>query len=586
MRETGPTVATLMPTAPRRRSGGRRPRPGGAAVVAVATLLGVLAAPAAAATSRAPTTPVVTGSVEAPGLTPVPAPPVADREQTGIAGVFAAALDSPTASPAFVAPDNTDFVVDFAGSVDAASRDVVTTAAGIWSAVLDTSVPITVDVAMAPLDPGYLGAAGPTTAHYGHAAFPEPDVLYPVALANQLAGQDLDPATHDIELVLSSTQVWDKQVDGAVSPTGQSMLSVAVHELAHGLGHTSWVRSTATGWQVNFELEGVTAALAYDRRVTSENGSPITSMSSSALGAAVTSPLVWAGDQGRAANAGTAPELHSPPVFETGSSVGHLDEAGFGAAVMTPFLALGEVHTRVPDLTRAMLADTGWSVSEATDATPPGSSGSVSPAESADAFVEAVVNDFVGRPPTAEERARWREHLLGGGSRAAVTAAFAFSDEWIGVLVDGLYQSALGRGPDASGRAHWVEILRSGHTPVEVASSFYASDEYFRRAGGTVTAWVGDLYTEVLGREADGSGLAFWVERSRHVPRGAIAHDFHQSSESRRDRVARLFDRLLGRPPDPGGWSYWAGVLANGRDIDLAAFLAASDEYYQRAATR
>ena len=129
-------------------------------------------------------------------------------------------------------------------------------------------------------------------------------------------------------------------------------------------------------------------------------------------------------------------------------------------------------------------------------------------------------------------------------------------------------------------------MVRSGQPPAQVAAHFYASDEYYRRAGSTPTAWVRDLYQEVLGRAADPAGLAFWVARTTVVPRPVIALDFHQSLESRRDRVAALFQALLARTPDPGGWAHWAGVLADGRDLDLAVFLAGSDEYFARAATR
>ena len=450
-----------------------------------------------------------------------------------------------------------------------------------------------------------LGAAGPTTAQFGDPSFPRADVLYPVALANQFAGHDLDPALPDIDLVLSSTMTWDKSIDGNIAPTGQSMLSVAVHEIGHGLGHTSWVRQSGTDWLVNFDIKGVTLALAYDRLVGTASGTSIASLGSASLGQALTSPMHWIGPRGTKVAGDSGPRLYSPSTFALGSSIGHLDEATYGSAVMTPFLGRGESHTTVPALTQAMLADIGWTLQSGTTTSTTSTSttsttstttptaptttptGTTSTAASlAEAFVDAVARNFLGRAATTEERIRWRDHLLAGGSRGDVTRAFAYSDEWIGVIVDGLYRSTLGRGADAGGRAFWVNVIRSGATPAEVASHFYASDEYFRRSGGTADAWVRDLYSEILGRDVDAGGLAFWVGRSAVVPRDAIAYDFYQSLESRRERVADLFERLLGRAPDAGGWAYWAGILQNGRDVDLAVFLAASDEYFGRATAR
>ncbi len=588
-----PDAATPSPTAARHR-------PRVVLVVAALALLGPLLPSAAAQAASAPSA----GRVDAPFLAEIVAPPGTGADD--LPPSAAASTSAPTGWGASVVPPNTDFVLAVDGTVDAASRDVLEAAAGIWSAVLDVRVPIVVDVSMAPMPSGVLGAAGPTAAHFGRASFPRPDVLYPVALANQLEGRDLDPGSPDIEMELATTIAWDKTV-GQTPAGAQSLLSVAVHELGHGLGHTSWVRQTSAGWAVEFTVGSSTVALAYDRLVADASGTALPSLDASLLGTALTSPLRWQGAAGRTGNGGVAPRLYAPAVFEAGSSVGHLDESTFGAAVMTPFLGRGETHLSIPAVTRGMLADVGWTITTPSTTTTTGapttttttttaptttttSGGTTTfPATSqgrAEALVEAVVRDFLGRPATAGERSTWSAHLLAGGSRAALAAAFANSDEWIGVIVDGLYRSTLGRGPDPAGRAHWTEVIRSGTTPAAVAAMFYASDEYWVRAGGTAQAWVTDLYAEVLGRTPDAGGLAFWVSRTAAVGRAPVAYDFFQSVESRRDRVAALFRHLLGRSPDAGGWTYWAGVLADGRDVSLAVFLASSDEYADRAARR
>jgi hypothetical protein len=558
--------------------------------VLVSIALGVaLLAPTAPLAAGA--TPPAVGWIDAPGLTSlvearseagwIDAPDDHDdHDHPGDGAGSTGTITATDPSASFTAPANTDFSLRFDASVDPATRQVITAAAGIWSAVLDVRVPIVVDVSMYDMAPGMLGAAGPDGGVHSHPSFPAPDLIYPAALANQLAGYDLNTSRPDIVMELSSAMTWDKAIDGS-TPKAQSMLSVAVHELAHGLGHTSWVRPLDAGYVVNYLRNGTKMATPYDRLVATSAGTLITSLLDAAVGAAVTSPLRWNGSRGRSANEGVHPPLYSPPVFERGSSVGHLDEATFGSEVMTPFLSPREVHTTVPPITRAMMADIGWTI---TSSPPAGSS--TTAVQQATAYVQAVTADFLGRAPTSAELVRWRDHLLAGGSREAVTRAFAYSDEWIGRLVDGLYRSTLGRSADAGGRAYWISVLRSGQTPAQVAAHFYASDEYFRRAGGTTTAWIQDLYRKVLGRTADAGGLAYWVTRAGSVSRPAIALDFYQSLESRRDRVQALFGTLLGRGPDPGGWSHWAGVLRSGRDLDLAMFLAASDEYFQRAVQR
>src|SRR3546814_13131909 len=81
---------------------------------------------------------------------------------------------------------------------------------------------------------------------------------------------------------LSSTMNWDRSTDGSVASTAQSMLSVAVHEMGHGLGHTSWVRQTDVGWAVNYVANGATVAFASDSLVTTPTGAGITSLPESA----------------------------------------------------------------------------------------------------------------------------------------------------------------------------------------------------------------------------------------------------------------------------------------------------------------
>jgi hypothetical protein len=51
-------------------------------------------------------------------------------------------------------------------------------------------------------------------------------------------------------------------------------------------------------------------------------------------------------------------------------------------------------------------------------------------------------------------------------------------------------------------------------------------------------------------------------------------------------RVAHLYRVLLERNPDGAGQAFWADQLLRQDDVALAALLAASDEYFNRAQTR
>ena len=66
-------------------------------------------------------------------------------------------------------------------------------AASLWTARLDSTVSIRIQAEFAPLVPGVLGSAGALAAFRDFPNAPLPGTWYHAALANKLAGVDLDP---------------------------------------------------------------------------------------------------------------------------------------------------------------------------------------------------------------------------------------------------------------------------------------------------------------------------------------------------------------------------------------------------------
>lgn len=203
------------------------------------------------------------------------------------------------------------------------------------------------------------------------------------------------------------------------------------------------------------------------------------------------------------------------------------------------------------------------------------------------AFAGALHQDLLGTSGSASSLDLVAAPLAYGYDRRGLVGFLAWSDSWIGAMVDRFYESTLGRSPDAAGRTHWVDQIRSGRSPAEVAAQLYASSEYYASVGGTPRAWVGALYDALLGRRGDTAGIDHWVTLlAWGVPRRAVAMDFYQSVESRSVRVRTLYTLLLGRQPDERGLVHWVFRLADGQDVALAVDLAGSDEYLQRAVQR
>ena len=208
------------------------------------------------------------------------------------------------------------------------------------------------------------------------------------------------------------------------------------------------------------------------------------------------------------------------------------------------------------------------------------------------AFVRALYADFLGRASDATGEAYWGERLVRGahldtGVRDVIGHSFAFSDEYSGVAVDDVYRTVFQRSADAGGRAFWSERLRRGTTPAELALALLASQEFWDAAGRDPGRFVDLLFSRVLGRAPGVAERDAQVARlAGGASREAVAATVFASEESRGRRVDALYQRFLGRAAEPDGRRYWVGVLERGQDISLALFLAASDEYEDRALRR
>lgn len=75
-----------------------------------------------------------------------------------------------------------------------------------------------------------------------------------------------------------------------------------------------------------------------------------------------------------------------------------------------------------------------------------------------------------------------------------------------------LYVGFFGRAPDAAGFTFWTEQLANGATPYQIAAAFATTPEFKAMYNGlTVTEQVTKLYSNVLNRAPDASGLSYWV---------------------------------------------------------------------------
>ncbi|HEV3339981.1 MAG TPA: DUF4214 domain-containing protein, partial [Pirellulales bacterium] len=135
-------------------------------------------------------------------------------------------------------------------------------------------------------------------------------------------------------------------------------------------------------------------------------------------------------------------------------------------------------------------------------------------------------------------------------------------------FVQNLYRELLGRQPDTNGQAYWVSVFQqiastNGAAVAQqvLVGAFLGSPEYNQHL-------VQGIYVDFLRRPADAQGLFFWSdELEAGVDEKVVLANIVGSDEYFADAggnvtgwVNALYRDLLGRPADAGGLAFWTGV--------------------------
>lgn len=121
---------------------------------------------------------------------------------------------------------------------------VLQQAGAIWGAFLVSPVPIRVDVGFDILGTNVLAGASPLSQQQNFINAPRLNTWYPIALANSLAGIDLEIGLNDISITASSNGSFYYGLD-SITPAGKSnFVDVLLHELGHGLGFISFINGS------------------------------------------------------------------------------------------------------------------------------------------------------------------------------------------------------------------------------------------------------------------------------------------------------------------------------------------------------
>jgi len=258
------------------------------------------------------------------------------------------------------APSKSSFKVDFTNT-PGIYQPAINGAVDVWAQNFTSKVPIKLRVLWErQSNSGILASAAPGKFHSNFKNIPDSDLWYASALADAIAGEDIEPTTPEITIRINSTNgpMLYLGTDGKCPSNKYDLMSMILHEMAHGLGFLS-----NADYDDLYGYGSIQQPTPYDAYAQVPDGRRLMDLDSPSLelGQALTQPLVWSGANAIRANNGVKPLLYSPSVYEGGSSISHLDENTFANsardAVMSPNLKFGEVFHSPGPLLIAMFED-------------------------------------------------------------------------------------------------------------------------------------------------------------------------------------------------------------------------------------
>jgi Ca2+-binding RTX toxin-like protein len=211
----------------------------------------------------------------------------------------------------------------------------------------------------------------------------------------------------------------------------------------------------------------------------------------------------------------------------------------------------------------------------------------------AQASVYRLYQATLNREPDLAGLKHWETALNTGQSLNQVTSGFVNSAEFqatYGALnntqfVTLLYDNVLHRTPDANGLAGWVNLLNTGSTSSTVVDGFSESAEFQNNTvldtQAYATTAIGDiylgqayrLYQATLGRAPDVAGFQSWIgvlqsgQSLEQVTSGFVNSAEFQNTYGAPNNsqfVTLLYNNVLHRAPDNGGFNFWVNSLNTG----------------------
>lgn len=218
----------------------------------------------------------------------------------------------------------------------------------------------------------------------------------------------------------------------------------------------------------------------------------------------------------------------------------------------------------------------------------------IGPFVSKESFVGRQYVDLFDRPADATGLAFWTNQIADDGSNAsqvidAMMASQEFAPNHQAIR---LYLAYFNRLPDNPGLNYWVRILKEQGAPLSAVSGAFASSAEFRQTYGPLSDadFVALVYNNVLLRLPDAGGFNYWLRQMQlGLGRGSLMTLFSDSAEFQRSsnpavQTVAIYNSMLDRSPQPDEFQQWVAAIgaSSARRAQLVDQIFNSDEYRTR----
>jgi hypothetical protein len=172
-------------------------------------------------------------------------------------------------------------------------------------------------------------------------------------------------------------------------------------------------------------------------------------------------------------------------------------------------------------------------------------------------FIQGLYHAYLQHTGTLSELDFWVSQLASAGTQTVINSIVR-SPEGLTRLVDNLYSELLGRDADPSGQQSFVTQLNAGASLEQVLVAMLASPEFATHANslaGTPTStasqnYVHALYLKILGRSESSAEDVFWLGILSAKGSATVAQGFVSSPEFRSKYVESLYTDYTMLPGD------------------------------------